>query len=203
VTSLAFSRDGRRLVSGLTDSTLLVWDVPKPAGLAPAVTLRAWEDLGADPRKAFAARGSLALSPDQAVPLLKQRLNSVPSPDPRQVSRVIADLDSDRFAVREQARKELEALGEQAAGALRRALSKKPSLEVHRRIKALLAKWRGVVAQPETLRALRAVAVLEDIGTPQGRQVLQALARGEPEARLTQAAKASLERLSRRPALRP
>jgi WD40 repeat protein len=203
VTSLAFSPDGRRLVSGLTDSTLLVWDVPKPTGLATAVTPQAWADLGADPPKAFAARGSLALSPDQAVPLLKQRLSSVQSPDPRQVSRLIADLDSDRFAVREQARKELEALGEKAAGALRSALSKKPSLEVHRRIKALLAKWRGVVSQPETLRALRAVAVLEDVGTPQARQILQALARGEPEARLTQAAKASLERLARRPAARP
>jgi hypothetical protein len=51
----------------------------------------------------------------------------------------------------------------------------------------------------EFLRRLRAVAVLEHIGTPEARQVLENLAGGEPEARLTREAKASVARLSRRP----
>jgi hypothetical protein len=42
------------------------------------------------------------------------------------------------------------------------------------------------------------VQVLEYIGTAEVKQVLQALAEGTPEARLTQEAKASLERLARR-----
>jgi RNA polymerase sigma factor (sigma-70 family) len=209
VTCLAFSPDGQRLVSGLSDSTLLVWDVadvgkaPKSAALDAAGAARAWADLGADARKAFVTRGALALSAEQAVTLLKERLNPVSSADDRRLRRLIADLDSDRFTVREEARKRLEVMGEQAAGALRRVLAEKPSLEVHRRARALLAKLRGPVTQPQTLRALRAVAVLEDVGTPQARQVLETLAKGEPEARLTLAAKASLQRLARKAAARP
>ena len=55
----------------------------------------------------------------------------------------------------------------------------------------------------EILQALRAVEVLEYIGTPEAHRVLQALAQGVPEVRLTVEAKASLERLARRPAATP
>jgi WD40 repeat protein len=59
---------------------------------------------------------------------------------------------------------------------------------------------RGVqqpVAQPEVLRQLRAVAVLERIGGPGARKVLASLARGEPDRPLTREARATLERLAR------
>ncbi|HKB38490.1 MAG TPA: hypothetical protein VKD72_18755 [Gemmataceae bacterium] len=69
--------------------------------------------------------------------------------------------------------------------------------EAHRRLTALLRWLRRPVADPETLRALRAVAVLEDVGTPPARKVLEALAKGSVEARLTQEAKAALARLAR------
>ena len=45
---------------------------------------------------------------------------------------------------------------------------------------------------------MRAVAVLEDIANPEARELLQKLAEGAPEGRLTQEAKASLERLAKR-----
>jgi hypothetical protein len=45
--------------------------------------------------------------------------------------------------------------------------------------------------------------VLEQAGTAAARQVLEELARGAPESRLTQEAKASLERVARRPAPAP
>ena len=71
-------------------------------------------------------------------------------------------------------------------------------LEKRWRIESLLEKQRGPVRQPEILRALRAVVVLEEIATPEARKVLQKLASGAPDARLTQEAKASLERLAKR-----
>jgi dipeptidyl aminopeptidase/acylaminoacyl peptidase len=209
VTSLAFSPDGRRLVSGLSDSTLLVWDVAtfrhagQPSGLDAEGAARAWADLASDARKAFAARGALAESPARALPLLKERLRPAPPTDVPRLRRLIADLDSDRFAARQEAQKGLEQMGDLAKGGLQRALAEKPSLEARQRIIALLEKLRSPVTRPETLQALRAVAVLEDIATPEARQLLETLARGELEARLTQQAKASFDRLAKRPTAKP
>ena len=44
---------------------------------------------------------------------------------------------------------------------------------------------------------LRAVEILERIGTPEAQRILASLAEGAPEDRLTVAAKESLERVSR------
>jgi DNA polymerase-1 len=99
------------------------------------------------------------------------------------------------------ARDELEKLGEPAAPALRQALENKPSLEVRRRIEELLEKAKTPTG--ENLRSLRAVQVLEHIGTDEARQVLKKLAEGAAGARLTQEAKASLERLGKRAAVVP
>jgi RNA polymerase sigma factor (sigma-70 family) len=209
VVSLAFSPDGSRLVSGLRDSTLLIWEgVPvrpphKEEGLDDTGISRAWADLGADAPTAFAARGRLAQTPEKAVSVLRERLTPVPPTDAQRLRRLIADLDSDRFRVRQEARKALEEIAEPAAGALRRALAEKPSLEVRRQITGLLENLRGPITRPESLRALRGVAVLEDIGSTQAQQVLTTLAKGDPEARLTREAKASLERLARRAASHP
>jgi hypothetical protein len=110
------------------------------------------------------------------------------------------DLDTNQFAVRESAKQELEKLGEIAAPACRKALEQKPSVEARRRLEALLEKQSREWQNPssERLRTLRAVEVLEHIGTPEARQVLETLAKGAPEARLTQEAAESLQRLSRR-----
>jgi hypothetical protein len=47
------------------------------------------------------------------------------------------------------------------------------------------------------LRGLRAIEVLERVGTSEAREALKAVATGAPEAQLTGDAKASLERLAR------
>src|SRR5262249_26780395 len=116
----------------------------------------------------------------------------------QRLRRWLADLDSEVYAARETAQKELAAVGELAAPALEQALAREPSPEARRRLQALVDKLQGPITQPELLRAVRAVAVLEDIATPEARQLLERLAAGAPEARLTQEAKAALERLDRR-----
>jgi hypothetical protein len=78
-------------------------------------------------------------------------------------------------------------------------LAGKPTLEARRRLEKLLDHLDAPVADADRLRALRAVEALEHIGTPPAVHLLQTLARGDPDARLTREARAARERLSRRP----
>lgn len=81
--------------------------------------------------------------------------------------------------------------------ALRRALSNRPSMEVRRRIEDVLSKLEPSTLPPETLQVLRAIEILEHIGTPTARRCLEALAKGAADARQTREAKASLRRLTK------
>jgi hypothetical protein len=131
-----------------------------------------------------------------------RRLPRVASPDPKQLQKLIADLDADDFSTREQAAEELANLGELAEPALRKALNGKPSIEVRRRVKALLDKLErlkesGASPAAQPLRGLRAIELLERLGTPEAQVVLTTLAGGAADSSLTQEAKAALARLKR------
>jgi hypothetical protein len=205
VTALALLPDGQGFVSGSADTTILVWqgmprndEVPGPAKLTGPELEALWADLaGADAAKAHRAIRALAAAPKQAVPFLSQHLRPVPAPDAKHLARLIADLDDKRFVVRENAVRELEKLGSLASPALREALAGKPSLEVHRRVEGLLERLEQHTFSPEELRDRRAIEVLERIGTAEARQALEPLSRGAAGARLTEDAKATLQRLAR------
>ncbi len=108
---------------------------------------------------------------------------------------MIADLDSEQFTVREKAMEQLRQLDERAEPTLREALKDKLTLETRKRIEELLEGVRASAASPQRLRDLRAIEVLEYLGTADARQVLQTLADGAAHSRLTREAKASLDRL--------
>ena len=108
---------------------------------------------------------------------------------------MIAQLDDDEFEKREEASRELEKLGSQAEGALRKAAKAKPSAEVVRRVNDLLKKMDKNAVSGERLREARALEVLEGIGNADAVKLLEELAKGAADAALTQQAKASLERL--------
>ena len=113
----------------------------------------------------------------------------------RGAHKLIAALDADDFEVRQKAVRELEDLGEGVADVLRRTKEHGASVEAARRAAELLAKLEAAEVTPQQLRELRAVRILEISGTPEARQVLRRLADGAPEARLSVAAKAALQRL--------
>jgi RNA polymerase sigma factor (sigma-70 family) len=206
---LRFSADGRTLVSAGWDTTALVWDLTgrrtgavgdKP--LSPAELDARWTALaGDDAAKAYDALRSLAAVPSQAVPYLGQHVHPVKPADEKLFAGLIADLDSDQFTVREKAAGELEKLGEVVLPVCRKVLAGRPSAEVCRRLETLVSKCEQERRTPsgESLRALRSLEVLERVGTPEARRLLEAIAKGVPEARLTCDAKASVERLARRP----
>src|SRR5262249_18721637 len=146
---------------------------------------------------------ALAAAP-QVVPLLKERVQPVTVPaDRTRLARLVADLDSSKFAVRQEAAAALEKLGELAEPALVKALRGQLSVEARRRVGQILetiGRQRGPVPSPERLRALRAVELLERIATPEAQRLLAALAGGTPDAWLTREAQRALERLEKRPA---
>src|SRR5262249_29248586 len=144
------------------------------------------------------ALGRLVSSPEQAVSFLGKQLRAGKAPDATRVERLIRDLDDEQLAVRAQATKELEALGDLAAPALKEALAGKPSGEAKRRLGALLGRLNEASLPAETVRQIRAVEALESIGNPEARRLLDKFAAGPPETHLTQEAKASLGRLAKR-----
>jgi hypothetical protein len=205
---LAFSPGGELLASASGDTTVLLWDMRRlirrrqqPAGELTAKELNAlWAALADDDAaRAYRAIVALSAAPRASVPFLSAKVPG-PALDAQRVAQWIRDLDSNQFAVRAQATEELALLGRAVEPALRQALAKPASAEARRRMERLLASMKGQVIAPAILRDLRAVEALEQAGTPEARETLKRLARGAPEARLTQEAKASLERLARRSA---
>jgi hypothetical protein len=202
--SLAFLPNGRDLVTGMSDGTLLVWDMTPPLrkpektkDLGPKELDMLWSDLAGDARKAQQALFTMAAVPKQALPFLAEHLHPAAQVDPKRVDKLLADLDSEQFTVRDAAARELDGMGPQIEPALQRVLESKPSLEVRNRVRAIQEKQRGV-PPAATLRTLRAIRVLEAIGTTEARELLRKLAGGAAGARETREAKAVLERHARR-----
>jgi hypothetical protein len=205
--TVAFSPDGKLLVTGGDDGTPLVWDVTgavnasqgRGVKLSDRELAACWEALaGEDAGKAWGAVRRLAAAPAQGVPFLRAQLAKQDA-EAGKLRRLITDLDSESFEARERASRELAALGKAAGPALRRA-QEGGSAEVRRRAKALLDRLDVGGRSGEELRGLRAVEVLEYVGTADARQGLAGLAAGPAEARLTREAKAALRRLAGRAA---
>jgi WD40 repeat protein len=209
IVALALSPDGARLASGASDANMLIWDVSslfqpaKPPPLDQAALDRHWAVLGdTNARAAYRSMHRLASSPEQAVPFLREKMFGPAPVGAEQLRKLIADLDSDRFAERDKASKELERLGEVAEPELRLALKNPPSPEVRARIRTLLRKLSGPSGARGRLQILRAISVLERSRTAKARQALGELAKAAPGALLGKEAQAALERLTWKP-IRP
>ena len=80
--------------------------------------------------------------------------------------------------------------------ALRLALEKKSgTLEQRRRIEALLVRLQEPIAVPSRLRELRAIEVLERIGSADARNIVETLDTGDRDALLTREAGLALDRM--------
>jgi RNA polymerase sigma factor (sigma-70 family) len=204
VLNVLFAPDSRTLISGSADTTAMVWDggryiardVPPTGELNAAQLDELWKDLGTDGEKWYKALGKLAGAPKQAVTLFAERVKPATGIEAKKLEQLVKDLDSNDFETREKATAELEKLGEIARPALDRILKSQPALETQQRVERIIEKMvTGQPPPPEVLRSIRAVRVLQMIGSPEAKQLLATLAKGAPGDRLTVEADAVLQRL--------
>jgi len=206
--AVVFSPDGKRIATAGDNGCVLLWDLtrdekplPSDFKLTDKDLTTSWADLGSDQGgKAYAALRMLRADPAKSIPFLQEQLKpKSPGPDQKKIDQLIADLDSEEFATREKASNELEKLGKLAEELMRKTLAAGPSLEVKTRLNKLLARLGG--DRPLTAdqqRDVRAVRVLEQIGTPEARKLLDALVKESPGWWVTQEAKQAIDRLAQR-----
>ncbi|HKB06013.1 MAG TPA: PQQ-binding-like beta-propeller repeat protein [Gemmataceae bacterium] len=203
VNAVAFAPGGRTLASGGTDQAVILWKVPvPPPGPALLTTGEAWETLDSlDADVAYRSTGTLLAHPGRAVTVIRDGYRGT-ADEQVKIRRWIAELDHDEFRVREAARRSLLKAGLRSAAALNDTGRKKMGVEGETRVRLILEALEsqgvripesGLFGEP--LRGVRGVRVLESIGGNEARSVLEEVAKGTPEARLTREAKAALATL--------
>jgi WD40 repeat protein len=194
--SVAFTPDGKRLISGAEDMTALVWDmsaVPEEKLPVPAWA-SLWDTLkSADRRAAYTAFWHLRRAPDKAVALLDAHLRPMRAIDPGRLEQLLKDLDAPLFAVREKATEELRWLADaEPVGKRLNDYAKEPlALEVKLRLDRVMPKVGGSL---ETRRLLWSLRLLEMIGTVEASALLRRMADGDRASPVTQQAFAALAR---------
>jgi WD40 repeat protein len=205
---VAFSPDGKRLVTGHQGGSILVWDVADqvqalPVRDIPSAELdKLWVALaGDDAALAFQAARTLAGGGDKTSVALGDRLRAAAAaPVPEGIRQLLLRLDHELPAVRDAAALELKNYSPAVDSLLRKVLEGQPSAQVRKVLEAhLQSNERGLrLPAGDLLRTVRAVAVLERLDTPSARTSLEALAKGPGEGLASQEAKLSLERLQAR-----
>jgi hypothetical protein len=153
----------------------------------------AWKDLGvSDSAKAVQACAVL-YGAKQAIAFLKDHLKvKFPPVEEQRIAQLVADLDADAFGTREKAEKELAQMGPPALPALKAALAKAKSAEVRMRLQRLIDGSKDL---PELRQAERGLQVLVALRTPEAKQLIEQLAKGDEKEWLTQEAKKALARM--------
>jgi WD40 repeat protein len=187
-------------------STVMIWDLNVPGRklgkteLNGAEVTSLWKELAHDDAaEAEQAIETLVQAPARAVAFLRGSLKPVvPIPD-ADLDGWVSGLGSGDFAIRNKVIANLKKVLDQAEPVLRQTLAKgKLSLETQRRIEVLL-KELPLPVDSGTLQTLRAIEVLEKIGTDDARDLLKNLSEGARLAPITSEAAAALDRLGRQP----
>jgi hypothetical protein len=198
VSGVCFLNGGRQVLSASHDKTLLLWDrsllsaPPGKKGLDGA-----WEGLAEKAGRAHAWVWRMASSPG-AVPYIAKRLTPAAARKGVTTDRVrqwAAGLSAKEAAAREEAAKQLAANLDYAEQTVLAAARKADTAEARKALKPLVNQIFLKRQKAERLRADRALAVLEQIGTAEAKKAMKSLAAGAPGHWLTEEARAALQRV--------
>ncbi len=188
VTALAFAPDGKSIACAYRDTSVLLWDLPAldcsdfVGPLLPPDD--PWLALAADEAVlAWKAHWEMVKGSKHSVAYLRSRLQPAQRAVLRPVAPLVQQLNNPKFTVRQQATKDLEAMGKSIEAELRAELKTAPNLETQRRLESVLAKLE--FTKRKQMQELRGIAVLEQIGDSDATFVLETLATGDPDAPLT------------------
>ena len=197
--------DGTRAASAGAEEAVTVWDLTfrssKAAPKAEELTA-AWADLeSAESGVAYPAIKALAAGKNKGTEVMARGTKEMLETQ-RKIKDWVDDLGSETFSIREIASRELVAQGARALPAVTAAsMSDDPEIrdratEVLKKITALGASVPAHGLGGDSLRLVRAVQALEEIGTPEAKSLLESIVMigGKP----ADEAKAALARLKKK-----
>lgn len=193
----AVSPSAAHAATGESDGTVLVWNLlaldDSSAGLGVGDCLR---DLSSpDAAVAYRAMCRLRELGTEAVERIAKDIDPA-APAVKPLEALVQELDHTEAGTRELATDALRQAGESARACLEACLADTPTAEARERARQILDDLdAGRIRDMEGLRGIRAVWVLECLGSPEARAVLERLAAGAPGARLTLEAAAALRRM--------
>ncbi len=200
---MSIFQSDRRLMSTMTNGTALIWDLDQLMPRQPRIRKpgpapkELWDLLGEE--NASSANAAIRMLADDemrsTVVYFEKQLRPVSTPDRLSFDRLIKDLESPTFAVREKASATLEKMGPGIVPLLKTSVSETESAEVRERIGKLLAGFRDSKPSNQVLRNLRAIAILELFATRDAVALLRKISDGFAAAPETRAAKAACNRL--------
>jgi hypothetical protein len=208
--TLRFTPDGKRLaiIGPTTDrdptarqQSIFLIEVPaqvlNPAAGhvddAPLETL--WAEIGTEnDLKLRRILKAFRSAPGPAVALFGAKVLPVREAQQAEVEQWIAALDDPAVARRDQAMQRLQRAAHEYAPLLRERLEQAGPGERRNRLTFVLGQAKDEAAPVALIKSLRVVTLLEQMGTPEARELLRALADGAPGARLTVEARVALER---------
>lgn len=165
--------------------------------LARAEFAALWRDMtGSDPAKTLLAQWQLADTSGEAIAWFDEFLPAVKPVAPERLRQFLDDLKSEQFTVREEASRQIRALGELAETALRRSIESGGSLDFTRRVRKLLDELAPEA--PRRQMVTRIIWSLEFHDTPEAARLLERWSRGHADSWRTQEAGQARQRIGKR-----
>lgn len=182
----------------LYDLPALVLD-PAEARIDDAELAKLWEDLTSDNdfrlellQKAFRA------APKQAVAVFRKKIPPITMERQQQAEAWIAELDDADYTKRDRAMKDLLGIAHLFTPLLKARHKGAQAGEMRNRLAFVLWQTSKEKTPLPLVHELRVLALLEEMATPDARELLSQLAQGAPQARLTVEAQTALIRLTKK-----